>query len=503
MNFYLVVVMKCQENVEDLNDRLGLLGTSLGLDPLGSVAEGKNKEESDMSAPLLSLDDPFESVPDEMLIPDDSDINMDNVEVSVENFENKNNASGGGVLNFVNSGNTAPSDKFTDVGEQASDRAAQCCCIPQQDICPDPLGIRDLVNTGIIDDRLEEKEKQVQDTSNSLTFRIAPNELESTSTCPLGLKACCYEPDLNLEAFGVSCLSPEEAQSPENWKQGCEEREDGPQDKQCGLRNFQQATNLLQDEASPGEFPWTCMILTLDNGFVGNCVLIPDREGFTEMVLTAAHKLNKITDSKQLKVRVGDYDASGFKKPETSNYKEYPVKNLVKHPKFNRKRLSNDIAILFTVQEIDLSHPYVNTACLPSCEDQFSFQFPNTTGVSCWVSGWGTNRLTKEFQPVQHKLNLPLVDPKRCQKNLRKALNELTLGVGDRFVFSTSEICAGGDNQDACAGDGGSPLVCQAVSGRWTVVGLVTWGVGCKGDVPGVYANIAEAKAWIDSLRKS
>merc|ERR1719391_1879950 len=31
--------------------------------------------------------------------------------------------------------------------------------------------------------------------------------------------------------------------------------------------------------------------------------------------------------------------------------------------------------------------------------------------------------------------------------------------------------------------------LCQ--SGRWTVVGLVTWGVGCASDVPGVYASLA------------
>ena len=29
------------------------------------------------------------------------------------------------------------------------------------------------------------------------------------------------------------------------------------------------------DESSPGEFPWTCLILNAQNGFVGNCVLIP------------------------------------------------------------------------------------------------------------------------------------------------------------------------------------------------------------------------------------
>ena len=41
-------------------------------------------------------------------------------------------------------------------------------------------------------------------------------------------------------------------------------------------------------------------------------------------------------------------------------------------------------------------------------------------------------------------------------------------------------MCAGGEpGKDTCSGDGGSPLVCQAVSGRWHVVGLVSWGIGC------------------------
>ena len=101
---------------------------------------------------------------------------------------------------------------------------------------------------------------------------------------------------------------------------------------------------------------------------------------------------------------------------------------------------------------------------------------------------------------MQHKLNLPLVEEGRCEANLKAALNRRTPGVGDTFLISPGEVCAGGDSQDTCTGDGGSPLVCQAVSGRWTVVGLVTWGVGCGGQVPGVYVGIAQAREWIEMV---
>merc|ERR1712137_212152 len=91
------------------------------------------------------------------------------------------------------------------------------------------------------------------------------------------------------------------------------------------------------------------------------------------------------------------------------------------------------------------------------------------------------------------KVSLPLVEPNRCNSNLKVALNNQRQGTGNRFQLHSSEVCAGGEvGKDACTGDGGSPLVCQAQSGRWTVVGLVTWGVGCGSDTPGVYAKVSE-----------
>merc|ERR1711971_1253011 len=86
-----------------------------------------------------------------------------------------------------------------------------------------------------------------------------------------------------------------------------------------------------------------------------------------------------------------------------------------------------------------------------------------------------------------------------CNNKLKNALNAQRAGSGNRFSLSQSEICAGGQvGKDACTGDGGSPLVCQGQSGRWTVVGLVTWGVGCASDVPGVYARMSHFAQWIN-----
>jgi len=201
-----------------------------------------------------------------------------------------------------------------------------------------------------------------------------------------------------------------------------------------------------------------------------------------------------------LKVRVGEWDASGFNSPERFNHQEYTIVRILKHPQFSAGRLSNDIALLYTDRDIDLSNPYVNTACLPSCDNQFDYVFNNGTGVRCWVAGWGKDEVDGSFQFIQKKVALPLVPASRCNTNLKSALNQQRRGTGDRFQLHSSEVCAGGEvGKDACTGDGGSPLVCQSNTGRWTVVGLVTWGVGCGSDTPGVYAKVSNFRQWINA----
>jgi secreted trypsin-like serine protease len=201
-----------------------------------------------------------------------------------------------------------------------------------------------------------------------------------------------------------------------------------------------------------------------------------------------------------LKVRVGEYDASGFNPPESVPHQEYTVVKFIKHPRFNLARLDYDLAILTVDKVIDLSPSTVNTVCLPSCDDQFDFRFNNGSGTRCWVAGWGKNAADGTFQFLQHKVDIPLVDSGRCNADLRAAINAKKSGVGNKFALDTSELCAGGEQgKDACTGDGGSPLVCQAQSGRWTVVGLVTWGVGCASKVPGVYARITYFRDWINA----
>ena len=202
-----------------------------------------------------------------------------------------------------------------------------------------------------------------------------------------------------------------------------------------------------------------------------------------------------------VKIRVLEYDASGFKSPEQRRHIDYTVVKMTVHPDYNDRRFSNNLAVLLVDRAIDLlAHDEVNAACLPTCDDMFSFVFANQTGTRCWTAGWGKDRLNGDFRTVMHKVDLPLVPARRCEQALKREIRKKYPERADRLRLDSSEICAGGEQgKDACDGDGGAPLVCQALSGRWFVVGLVTWGVDCAvTDVPGVYARVSHFIDWID-----
>eukprot|EP00095_Tigriopus_kingsejongensis_P005135 maker-scaffold100_size373717-snap-gene-2.45 protein:Tk05135 transcript:maker-scaffold100_size373717-snap-gene-2.45-mRNA-1 annotation:"serine proteinase-like protein 1" len=343
-------------------------------------------------------------------------------------------------------------------------------------------------------------------------FNIAEDE-EETLVCPPNHQLCCYDSS-GIKAE-VSAQSPLECkdrildkEEDEEWVQGCEENALETPGKQCGQRpDFFTVPNLPYGMASPEEFPWICVIMDQANNVIGSCAIIPARfdnqiASGSEIVLTVAHRVSDyVTRPGSIKVRARDhYLCKDFQAPERTKALEFSVKEIIIHPEFSDTRYNNNLAALRLSTKIDLGQRGINAACLPPCNEMFDFTFQNQTGVRCWIAGWGRNRVSDKLQPYLRKVDIPLFDTNVCNQTITREVRRIE--QGSNFVLDRGEICAGGEkNKDACNGDGGAPLVCQARSKRWYLVGLVAWGLSSKcgiEGIPGMYTRISNYRTWIE-----
>merc|ERR1719330_1679430 len=188
------------------------------------------------------------------------------------------------------SGNSKPAgnDKNLDIadistrwgeGSSGGYQPGQCCCIRQFQSCLSQLtGTDDLVGEGLIDQRIVNRPGSGSGSGNS-----------GPTSCPSGEKLCCSSDLVRSQCSGQSSgLTSGGHSGGGSWRQGCTESQVFGQNK-CGERSYSRpASGIGHGESSPGEFPWTCLILNSDNS-----------RG-TAKVLTAAHNLNNVGSARSL-----------------------------------------------------------------------------------------------------------------------------------------------------------------------------------------------------------
>lgn len=204
------------------------------------------------------------------------------------------------------------------------------------------------------------------------------------------------------------------------------------------------------------------------------------------VILTAAHLLPR-NMPKRLVVRAGDYNILDDI-DEMENQERYVV-NIIKHEELSERTLINDIALLVLDEPFELNEA-VNTICLPPQSVQ------TRNNVMCTASGWGKNADGRhgKYQSVLKKVHLPVIDRRNCEERLRSTR------LGQFYTLDSSLMCAGGGgNGDTCKGDGGLPLFCEIPhsKGRFYQTGIVAGGMGCGGNAPGIYVNVAHFGDWI------
>jgi len=173
--------------------------------------------------------------------------------------------------------------------------------------------------------------------------------------------------------------------------------------------------------------------------------------------------------------------------------KRHSVQRVIVHPKWGDRdepAMSNDIALIKVAEPIEFNE-FVQPACLP---DDYAIYKPETMAL---ISGWGEMDPKTPEHPekpgraptVMRAASVPLLDWNKC-KNANNIYQEM---------ITKTMTCAGYMDGaiDGCQGDSGGPLV-KIVDGRATLVGVVSWGIGCAAPkYPGVYTNVFYELAFI------
>ncbi|HWS39349.1 MAG TPA: serine protease [Actinoplanes sp.] len=213
--------------------------------------------------------------------------------------------------------------------------------------------------------------------------------------------------------------------------------------------------------AGNGRFPWA---VRLSMG-CGGALTAP------RVVLTAGHCAGPTGPNNRITVTAGSTDL----KSRTAII--VTSTEVLRSPDFVTETAGDDWALIRLDRELAL--PVLPLTQVDVDEGEFT------------VMGWGQ---TTETSPLQerrlHYAVVPTIPDGECAAAYRKAGVELV---------KDESICAGRHGVDTCQGDSGGPMVGRDRTGRWTQIGIVSWGLGCARDgYFGVYTQIAKFRAEIE-----
>ncbi|XP_071092512.1 transmembrane protease serine 11D-like isoform X2 [Haliotis cracherodii] len=238
----------------------------------------------------------------------------------------------------------------------------------------------------------------------------------------------------------------------------------------CGHRNPSRRI-VGGHPATPGTWPWMLEVMYQGNHGCGAVLISPT------WAVTAGHcvRTAKTYGPWATIVRTGETNRHTISGRE----KDYFVKQIIKHPLFDKTKPNHDIALLEILTPVYTETDDVTAACLPS-----RYLLDDFVAKECWAIGWGRTHGGGDRMKLQ-EVRVDVATNTACHDYYG---NNVT----------TRDVCAGLGSKSACGGDSGSPLSCQ-VKGRWFVVGVVSWGDdGCHGR-PTVFTRISAYLDWIKS----
>ncbi|KDR11874.1 Chymotrypsin BI [Zootermopsis nevadensis] len=219
--------------------------------------------------------------------------------------------------------------------------------------------------------------------------------------------------------------------------------------------------------ASRGQFPWQVALIIDDAYFCGGSLI-------DELwVLTAAHCAGSTYELRLGANRVDSIESGAV---------VVNSRNSIVHGSYNENTINNDIAVIRLTAAVSLS-TYISPVRLRNLNSDLA-------GESTRVSGWGkTSDSSNSISTTLNYVDLTVITNTVCAN---------TYGN----IITATKICVSTPNgQSTCNGDSGGALTYLESDGRYTQVGIVSFGssAGCQRGYPAAFTRVTSYLSWISS----
>lgn len=227
-------------------------------------------------------------------------------------------------------------------------------------------------------------------------------------------------------------------------------------------------------------WPWMALIGSREepsvNWFCGGALINE------EWVLSALHCFFGNMNGTYV-VRLGEHDYNDD--ADGAVHEDYDVAELVMYPGYSHPEAYHDLILVRLATKVTLK-TVINPVCLPWGPESSVELF----GQKVTLTGWGDTAFFGFPSSILQEVSLSVFPTEQCDSSYSTLLDYPTFwpeGIGEETV------CAGDPEggKDACQGDSGGPIVSRGLSGRYTLAGVVSRGLGCGlKDFPGLYVNL-------------
>nr|AXK90150.1 fibrinolytic enzyme [Metaphire posthuma] len=229
-------------------------------------------------------------------------------------------------------------------------------------------------------------------------------------------------------------------------------------------------------EARPYEFPWQVSVRrkSSDSHFCGGSIIND------HWVVCAAHCMQGESPN-VVSLVVGEHNRSAASTVRPT----HDVNSIFDKVNYDPRTLENDVSVIKTAIAITLDIN-VGPICAPDPAYDYVYRKSQCSGWGTINSGGICCPAVLRYAPLNVTYN-EFCDEKYTSES-----------IYDDMICATDNT--GMTDRDSCQGDSGGPLSVNDGSGIFSLVGIVSWGIGCASGYPGVYSRVGFHAGWITDI---